>query len=748
MNPARAFERIVRGRLAKLPGCGFFKAGGPAAGNLRWGGFGTAGGPAAANLSSGGLGKAGGAAATNLSGGGLGKAGGAAANLSGGAVGKAGGPAVANVSGGAVGKAGGPAVANVSGGAVGKAGGPAAANLSGGAVGKAGGAASANLSGGGSGKAGGAAAARLSGGGLGKAGGPAAAKLSGGGLGKAGGPAAANLSGGAVGKAGGAAAANLSGGAVGKAGGQAVGKLAVGKVLAGTAGKLMLILALLPVGLILAGVAWLSLRSRKPKAPAPLWRRERKKSMRKLIAGRAVLLMLLIVSAILIGIGASTLYERLKVHNIALAAGSSKAESYVLMQALQTVVQRDYPRLKITVHETGGTTDSLERLDRGEAQLAAAQSDVAAPASALAVAVLFEDTFQLLVHKNSTIGQFTDLKGKKIGLPKTGGQYKSFLFLASHFGLKEPDFTFVGGDDEGANLAFARNEADAIFQVRPLHNASIAQLASGGDAVFLPIENASAMHVESPAYMAAILPKGLYVGNPPVPATDLPTLSTQRLLLARADVDAGVITTIVKVLMERRQELAAAIPDSNKEMRPLVSQLTQPVVRAGLGPAPHPGATAYYNREQSSFVASHSDSIALILAGFVLIGLWISELRRSTGVAQKDRANEYNMRIVELMEEIQASGSDQELAPIHAELMSMLTKAVRDLDEDKLSEESFQSFHTVWRVAIDLLRDRKPAAAPPEPTVAVAVADARESKPAPWSLGRFLQAKSGQQTQA
>jgi hypothetical protein len=39
-------------------------------------------------------------------------------------------------------------------------------------------------------------------------------------------------------------------------------------------------------------------------------------------------------------------------------------------------------------------------------------------------------------------------------------------------------------------------------------------------------------------------------------------------------------------------------------------------------------------------------------------------------------------------------------------LLAILTKAVYDLDGDKLSEESFQSFRAVLQIALDVTKER------------------------------------------
>src|SRR3984957_18340009 len=108
--------------------------------------------------------------------------------------------------------------------------------------------------------------------------------------------------------------------------------------------------------------------------------------------------------------------QRSKTENLTLAAGASSGESYILGNALKTVVERHYPKIRIALLETGGTVENLRMLDEGRAQLAAAQADILPGPRARAVAVLYDDTFQLLVPKNSPVQSLVDLKGRRIAL--------------------------------------------------------------------------------------------------------------------------------------------------------------------------------------------------------------------------------------------------------------------------------------------------------------------------------------------
>ena len=398
---------------------------------------------------------------------------------------------------------------------------------------------------------------------------------------------------------------------------------------------------------------------------------------------------------------ARMIYESTKVEHITVAAGSSRAESYILMQALKSVVELHYPHIRMTVIQTGGTAASLAMLDHGEAQLAPAQSDGKPGASARTVAVLFEDKFQLLVQKGKGVQQFTDLVDKNIALPTSGGQYESFLFLASHYGLDKTKFHFVGADEEDADAKFSGGLADAIFKVRGVPNGFIQGLVLTGKVEFLPIDEVEALQVEQSAYVPRDIPKGAYSGMPAVPPSNLHTVGLARLLMASQDVSGPAIYSITEVLSNRRQEIAAAIASTDAKVRPLLAGIRKPTPADGLSAAIHPGALAFYDGQQVSFIGSHPDLIALFAVIFGLIWLWGFALRRLSDHGQKTRINEFQTTVLQLIEEARASDSERRLEPIRAELMMIMTAAIRDLGNGRISEKSFQSFRVIWQVAID-----------------------------------------------
>ena len=429
--------------------------------------------------------------------------------------------------------------------------------------------------------------------------------------------------------------------------------------------------------------------------------------MSKVAAHRVVRLVILTASLGFISWLAIVLWQASRPQRLTLAAGNSTGDSYILSNALKTVVERHYPRINITLLETGGTVENLQMLEDGSAQLATAQADVLAGPTARLVAVLYDDTFQLLVPAKSPLQKVDDLRGKRIALAQTGGQFQSFLRLAEHFGFQQEDFQFVGANDAAADDAFLNGQADAIFRIRAIGNPSIQKLVQSGQVRFLPIDQAAAMKISHPAFIPAVIPEGAYMGNPAVPSQDLPTVAVHRTLLARDGANAEAIRAVTEALIDRRQEIMQEIPAGMTEVRLLLVQTRRPDSQTAMEPALHPGALSFYNKDKPSFLLAHADYAGLILTVGIMIGSWVWELNRWMQRKQKNAADYYSNRVLALISAAQKSDSAAELENIWNELLTILSEAVHDLDHDKLSEESFHSFRAILQIGMEVTRDRR-----------------------------------------
>jgi TRAP transporter TAXI family solute receptor len=396
--------------------------------------------------------------------------------------------------------------------------------------------------------------------------------------------------------------------------------------------------------------------------------------------------------------------------HLTLAAGDKTGESYIISEAIKKVIERR-TNIQIQVEETRGTTQNIEMLSTGKAQLAMAQVDVAAEeignvssqlkANIRTVTLLYKDTFQLVV-KNPQINQFAQLKGKTIALAATGGQYQSFLTVAKHFGLSEKDFKITGLDSNGkpipgyndrfADKDFRENKADAVFRVRVIGNKSIADLVNNHQGKLISIPQAEAMKIKQPAFESAIIPQGAYRGNYPVPNTNLSTVAISRLLLANDQVDANIIRKFIQTIYENRQEIANEIPLDHAEVKPLISSISPPKENSGVDIFLHPGAAAFYDKDKPSFIQEYADYIGLLLTILLLAFQWIRQLKLWIEKSKKDEADEYIKSAISLMKAGQYQIGDRQ-----RKLDKTFDEAAKSLIDERISQESFRTFNEAYK---------------------------------------------------
>src|SRR4029079_8167877 len=118
-----------------------------------------------------------------------------------------------------------------------------------------------------------------------------------------------------------------------------------------------------------------------------------------------------------------------------------------------------------------------------------------------------------------------------------------------------------------------------------------------------PVESAGAIADVDGAYERFEIPQGTLRGNPPVPDADLTTPRVGYYLVAKKQLDPDVITALTQALINVRNDLVRD--------QPLLAGLAAPDTDPDAYIPVHPGAAAYYNGTQQSFMDKWSNWIYL-----------------------------------------------------------------------------------------------------------------------------------------
>ncbi|MDX2216689.1 MAG: TAXI family TRAP transporter solute-binding subunit [Oculatellaceae cyanobacterium bins.114] len=405
-----------------------------------------------------------------------------------------------------------------------------------------------------------------------------------------------------------------------------------------------------------------------------------------------------------------------QVRELTLAAGDPEGESYILSQAIAQVITANNPKLHVTVISTSGSDENLKLLENGKVNLATAQADVPAGSSARAIAVLYRDLFQLVVRQDAGVHQFTDLLNRIILLQPNSGEFYSFMELATHYGFSLESFQLNFVSNQQADELFRQKKADALFRVRTLNNDYITRVVQQAQGQLLPIEQAEALRVHHPTLESAVIPKGVYQGNPAIPSTNLPTIAVPRLLLTSTRLDNATVREIAQILGEHRREIANALPDEHAEIRPLVTNFKRPSPTAGTGIPQHPGAIAYYERDRPTlfsttmaFLIKNAGlfiAISTLPAGS-LIGLWEWWQRlKQRADERKILADQYIRDAIQNMDveiNLHPRLRQKQLQEKQNTLEQVFNQAADALVRENISQESFRTFNEAYKTTREVL---------------------------------------------
>ena len=250
-----------------------------------------------------------------------------------------------------------------------------------------------------------------------------------------------------------------------------------------------------------------------------------------------------------------------------------------------------------------------------------------------------------------------------------------------------------------AHAALLAGEVDALFQIIGLGNPSVTQLFQDQQLELIAIAQLGALQLSQPYLEPTMIPKGSYSGSQPVPPTDLPVIAVSALLIANENVDPEIVEVITSILYEHRNELIA--------LTPRAASIQSPEVSKNLGFPLHPGAKAYYAQDNPSFFVKYAEAMGFLLSLSFLTISSIWQFRQWLIGRQKNRADDYNLEILALIEQLETAKTRSELQALRSQLFSILRQVVIDLDIDKISPESFQSFTFPWEVAITTLHHKE-----------------------------------------
>jgi TRAP-type uncharacterized transport system substrate-binding protein len=294
---------------------------------------------------------------------------------------------------------------------------------------------------------------------------------------------------------------------------------------------------------------------------------------------------------------------------LTIAVGSLDGEASRLVSALASKLAQQKAPVRLSMVESGSAADAAKAFSSGKVDLAVVRGDVGDLSQAQAVAVVAHTVVLLVAPSGSAITDMAGLKRGTVGV--VGGDINKRLvkILTDEYDFTRSGITFRDLGLADVRRAIDSKEVRAVLIVMPLAEKYLSLLrglfpqSGKSGPVLIPIESAAAIAEKERAYESFDVPKGTLRGSPPNPADDVTTLRTSFYLVAQKKLASDLITDLTESLMNARRDLLTELP--------ILSQVTAPDTDASAYLPVHPGAAAFYNGTQESFLDKWGNIIFL-----------------------------------------------------------------------------------------------------------------------------------------
>lgn len=413
-----------------------------------------------------------------------------------------------------------------------------------------------------------------------------------------------------------------------------------------------------------------------------------------------------------VGTLAGAYYFAIRPVTLRIAVGPANSDDLKLVQMLTQAFAHNSVRLRPM--QTDGATTSAQALADGKADLAIIRGDLDVPKNAQAVATLRKNVAVLWVppaakgkgkKAGPKITKIPQLSGHRIGVVgRTQANVNLLRVILRQYGVdpnKVEIFQFPAGE---AAEAIRNQKADAYLAAGPVNSkittdAIAASTRDGGTPTFLAIDSAEAIAQNHPMYESSEIPAGAFGGSPDRPDDDVKTISFSHHIVARKGLSESTVAAFTRQLFAIRQSVMTEFP--------LAAKIETPDTDKDAAIPVHPGAAAFVDGEEKTFLDRYSDYIwwgLMALSAMGSAGAWFA------GYLKKDeRSNNSSLRerLLEMLATARHSDSTEELDRMQAEADDILRDTLHCFEHGAIEEGSLTAFNIALEQFHNAVADRR-----------------------------------------
>jgi TRAP transporter TAXI family solute receptor len=415
-----------------------------------------------------------------------------------------------------------------------------------------------------------------------------------------------------------------------------------------------------------------------------------------------------------IGTVAGVYYFEMRPETLRIAVGPANSDDIKVVQALTQAFAQAHSHIRLRPLQTDGATASAQALAEDKADLAIIRGDLDVPKNAQAVATLRKNVAVLWVppaakgkgkKSGPKITKIPQLAGHRIGVVgRTPANVNLLKVILQQYGVDPNKVEIVQFPAGEAADAIRNQKADAYLAAGPVNSkitadAIAASTRDGGTPTFLAIDSAEAIAQNHPMYEASEIPAGAFGGSPDRPDDEVKTISFSHHIVARKGLAESTVAAFTRQLFAMRQAIMAEFP--------LAAKIETPDTDKDAVIPVHPGAAAFVDGEEKTFLDRYSDFIwwgLMALSAMGSAGAWFA------GYLKKDERHANSTlreRLLEMLAIARRSDSADELDHMQAEADDILRDTLHCFEHGAIEEGALTAFHIALEQFHNAVADRK-----------------------------------------
>jgi TRAP transporter TAXI family solute receptor len=398
-----------------------------------------------------------------------------------------------------------------------------------------------------------------------------------------------------------------------------------------------------------------------------------------------------------------------------IAVGPSGSDDYDVISALAQNFARERGPVRLSLITTAGPVDSIDVLRAHKADLAVARGDEEMPDGTDSVAILRKNFVALWSAPRkagkkeikSKIKAIDDLSGHRVGVVgRTEVNITLLRVILKESGL-DPDKVAIAQFNPDQIAEMVRDPTiDAFMTVGPLDSKITSEAITTtarlrGEPNFLPIDVSEAIAARHPLYESEEIPGSAFSSSPARPDDTVETVGVNHLIVAPKSLSDSVVGAFTRRLFAARPSLAREIPAASKIQKPDTDK------DAAL-PA-HPGAAAYIDGTERTFMDNYSDYIWGAVLLLSVLGSATAALRHYVKRDERKMNILHREKLLAAIGSVRQIDSIEELDALQCEADEFLRETLECYDDGAIEDGDLAAYGLVLNQFHNAVVDRRAA---------------------------------------